>query len=61
MVPVRTDSPIRKKSWKQAADLVRKLKVSAPVGFRDIIVKDFTEDGINLIATRQIPGSYDRP
>jgi CxxC motif-containing protein len=54
MVPVRTDSPIKKASWKQAADLVKELKTKAPVGFRDIIQKDFTEKGINLIATRKI-------
>ena len=53
-VPVRTDNPIRKTSWKQAADLVKKLETQAPVGFRNIIQKDFTESGINLIATRKI-------
>ena len=54
MVPVRTDSPIRKASWKKAADMVKELEAPAPVGFRDIIKKDFTENGINLIATRKI-------
>jgi CxxC motif-containing protein len=53
-LPVRTDNPIRKASWKQAADLVKELETQAPVGFRDIIQKDFTEDGINLIAARKI-------
>ncbi len=55
MVPVRTDSPIRKAGWKKAAGMVKELEVQAPVGFRDIIHKDFTENGINLIASRKIP------
>jgi CxxC motif-containing protein len=54
MVPVRTDSPIKKASWKQAAGLVKELEAPAPIGFRDIIQKDFTEKGISLIATRKI-------
>jgi CxxC motif-containing protein len=54
LVPVRTDRPIRKGNWKKAAELVKELKVPGPVGFRDILKEDFTEKGINLIATREI-------
>lgn len=54
LVPVRTDNPIKRQRWQQAAATVKKLEVKAPVGFNEVVEKDFTEEGISLISTRQI-------
>lgn len=54
MLPVRTDLPIRKKDLLKAGELIKDIVVEAPVPFEKIIVKDFIEKGINLIATREI-------
>jgi CxxC motif-containing protein len=54
LVPVRSDKPIKKDRWKQAADLVKCLEVGSPVGFNETIKKDFTEKGINLITSRRV-------
>ena len=54
LVPVRSDRPIKKDRWKKAAEIVKGLETGAPVGFGAVIMKDFTEKGINLIATREI-------
>ena len=54
LVPVRTDRPIRKNKWKQARESARILDVKAPVRSGSVIKGNFTEEGINLIATREI-------
>ena len=52
MLPVRTDKAIPKEKLFDGMAIVRKTSVSAPVKAGDIIVKDFIEDGTNLIACK---------
>jgi len=54
MLPVRTDSPIKKRDLLKAGELIKDIVVEAPVPFGKIIVRDFLEKNINLIATRAI-------
>lgn len=54
LMPVRTDRPIKKGNWKKAIRIIKKLELEAPVNFGSIIIKDFTNTGINLISTRKI-------
>lgn len=52
MVPVRTDAPIPKAKIFEAMDEIRKIVVAKPVSTGDIIIKNFLNLGVNLIATR---------
>lgn len=54
MVPVRTDKPIPKARILEAADEIKKLKVTNPLGIGDIIVSNFMGLAVNLIATRDV-------
>ncbi len=53
-VPVRTSKPIKKNDWKKAIKLTKDLKVEAPIKFKEVLIKNFLENGIDLIATREI-------
>lgn len=57
LVPVRTSRPIRKSEWKTGRDIVRSLSIDAPVKFGRVLVNDFTEKSIKLIATREVKAS----
>lgn len=52
MVPVRTDKPIPKRDILRAAEKIKKITLDKPTRVGDIIVKNFLNPGINLIATR---------
>jgi len=52
MVPVRTDKPIPKSKLKEAMDRIRGMRIMTRVRAGGVIVKDFVEPGVNLIATR---------
>ncbi|MCJ7472297.1 MAG: DUF1667 domain-containing protein [Actinobacteria bacterium] len=54
LVPVRTSKPIRKAEWKSGRDIIRGLRIAAPIGFGKVLIKDFTEKGIKLIAAREV-------
>ena len=53
VIPVRTTKPIKKNEWINAKKLIDKLRLDAPVEFGKIIIPDFLENGIDLIATRE--------
>ena len=53
VIPVRTTRPISKNEWINAKELIDKLRLDAPVEFGKIIISDFLENGIDLIATRE--------
>lgn len=61
LVPVRTSKPIRKEKWTRATEIIKSLKTTAPVKFGVVLKKDFTEEGIKLIATREIRISNKSP
>ncbi len=53
MIPVRTDNPIPKSRIFDAMEEIKKIRVKRPLNAGDIIVKDFLNLGVNLIATRK--------
>ena len=57
LVPVRSSKPIRKAEWKNGRDIINGLSITAPVGFGKVLIKDFTEKDIRLLAAREIKAS----
>ena len=57
-LPVRTDKPIAKDKIFDAMKIINKIKINAPFKIKmgDVIYPDFTESGINLVASRDIEG-----
>lgn len=53
LVPVRTDKPIPKKDLSKAAEEIKKIRITAPLGSGDTIAGDFLGLGVKLIATRE--------
>lgn len=54
LVSVKTDKAIPKDKIFEAMKIIDTLKVSAPCYIDQIIYKDFIEDGVNLIITKEI-------
>lgn len=52
MMPVRTDKPIPKQKILEAAKEIRKITVKQPLKPGDIVINNFLNLGVNLIATR---------
>ena len=55
LVPVKTSKAIPKKIIFKAMREIAKVELEAPISIGDIIIKDFMQSGVNLIATRTIP------
>jgi len=53
MVPVRTDRPIPKKDLFKAMEEIKKIRLRKAVAVGDIVVKDLSGTGANLVATRE--------
>ena len=54
LLPVKTDKPILKEKLKKAMKRIAKIQVKAPSSVGDIIQRNFTEKGINLISTKSV-------
>ena len=54
LLPVKTDKPIEQDKLKKAMKKINKIEVSAPINVGDIIRRNFTEKGINLISTKTV-------
>ena len=59
LMPVKTDKPIKKEKIFEAMKKINKIKLDASakakkIKMGDILYSDFTENGINLIAGRDI-------
>ena len=52
MLPVRSDKPIPKGKLLDSMKIVRGTGVKVPVKTGDVIIKDFIENGTNLIACK---------
>lgn len=52
MLPVRTDKPIPRPALFDAMEIVRKIRVAAPVKTGDVLVENFIENGVRLIACK---------
>lgn len=54
LVSVKTDKPVPKKLLFQMMDLLKTIKVEAPVFMGDILVKDILGTGADIVATRTV-------
>lgn len=54
LVSVKTDKAIKKEKMFEAMELINKISVSAPCRIDDVLVENFTEEGINLVITKNI-------
>lgn len=54
LVSVKITGTIPKEKLKDAMEIVSKLTMKAPVELGDVIIKDFIEEGIQLIATKSV-------
>lgn len=54
LLPVKTDREISSEKLKKAMKKISKIQVSAPITAGDIISRNFTEKGINLISTKTV-------
>ncbi len=52
MIPVRTDHPIPKTSLGKAMEEIKRIHINQPVRTGNVIVENFLNLGINLVATR---------
>jgi CxxC motif-containing protein len=55
IIAVRTDKPVPKRLFPLIMSLLRRIKLQAPVGMLDLVVKDVAGTGANVIATRSMP------
>jgi CxxC motif-containing protein len=55
MISVKTDEPIPRNRIFDAMSAVKKIRINDAVSAGDIIVENFLNLGINLIATRDVP------
>jgi len=55
-LPVKTDKPIAKDKIFDAMEIINKIKINSPFNIKmgDVLYSDFTENGINLVAGRDI-------
>ena len=54
-VPVKSDKPIPKEYLFKCMNLIRAIKVKAPVKSGDILIQDICGTGVNIMAARTIP------
>ncbi len=54
MIPIRTNNPIPKSKIFEAMDKIKKIKIIKPVHRGEIIVHNFLDLNVNLIATRDV-------
>lgn len=53
--PVKTSGEIPRDQIMKAMDLLKPVRLQAPVAIGDVVVKDICGTGINWVATRNIP------
>lgn len=56
IIPVRTDRPIPKTALQKAMEEIKRIRINKPVQVGTVIVENFMNLGINLIATRDCDG-----
>ena len=54
LVSVKTDKAIRKEKMFEAMEQINAISVNAPCKIDDVLIKDFTEEGVNLVITKNI-------
>jgi len=56
MIPVRTDRPVPKTALQRAMEEIKRIRINQPVRVGTVIVENFLNLGINLLATRDCDG-----
>ena len=54
LLPVKTSRPIEKDKLFEAMRILNKITADAPVKMGDVLYRDFTETGINLVSGRDV-------
>ncbi|MEQ8155078.1 MAG: DUF1667 domain-containing protein [Clostridiaceae bacterium] len=54
-LPVRSDRPVAKNELLNIVGLIRMLEVYAPIEAGDVVERDISGTGINIIASRSVP------
>lgn len=54
MLPVKTDRPLPREKLLDGMAVVRGFKTTAPVKTGDVMLADFVEEGVNLVACKDI-------
>lgn len=57
LLPVRTKEPIPKELLLDCMDVIKKVRVQAPVNRYDVIIKNILNTGIDIVATATVPVS----
>lgn len=60
MLPVRTSGPIPKSKLFEAMDAIKNIIVSGPVHMGDVVVNNFLNLNVNLVATRSLKNKTDK-
>jgi len=55
VIPVRTDKAVPKRLFPRIMKQLRRIRLQAPVNMLDVVVKDISHTGANIIATRTMP------
>lgn len=54
LLPVRSAAPVPKDKLFDCMDVIRKAKVSLPVGMHDVIISNICETGVDIVATKAV-------
>lgn len=54
VIPVKTKEPVPKDMNFKVMEVLKEVKVEAPISVGDIIVKNILETGVDIVATRNI-------
>lgn len=54
LVSIRSDRPIPKAKLKEALIVLRKLELTAPIRYHQVIIKDLLGTGANIITTKEV-------
>lgn len=54
VLPVRTDKPIKKDEIFDAMKKVAEIEVSAPIKIGDVIIRNFMDNGVNLVSAKTV-------
>ncbi|AEH51074.1 DUF1667 domain-containing protein [Pseudothermotoga thermarum] len=54
LVSVKTSKPISKKYIPQLMEILKKIKINAPVKVGDVVLKNFMNTNVDIIATRSV-------
>ena len=57
-VSIKTEHDIPKGKIFECVDVLKNIKVNAPIKIGDIIIKDIAKTGVNIVATKNVERKY---